>query len=234
MNKAHRDRIAFMRICSGRFDREKEYLHVQGGKLLRLPQPQQLMASDRAVIDVAYAGDIIGVFDPGIFSIGDTVCEKDADIRYEGIPSFAPEHFASVERIDTMKRKQFEKGILQIAQEGAIQIFHEPHTGVEEVIVAEAKRRLGELKVKGLLRRYLAYCVAAYCIDVRHTVCEHSPVIKVYGGVVKFKTAHHNGHFAALEGPVIADIPPEPEMVRGVKGDIGVVKRLCKALAPEK
>ena len=135
MNKAHRDRIAFMRICSGRFDREKEYLHVQGGKLLRLPQPQQLMASDRAVIDVAYAGDIIGVFDPGIFSIGDTVCEKDADIRYEGIPSFAPEHFASVERIDTMKRKQFEKGILQIAQEGAIQIFHEPHTGVEEVIV---------------------------------------------------------------------------------------------------
>ncbi len=135
MNRAHRDRIAFMRICSGRFDREKEYLHVQGGKLLRLPQPQQLMASDRAVIDVAYAGDIIGVFDPGIFSIGDTVCEKDTLIRYEGIPSFAPEHFASVERIDTMKRKQFEKGILQIAQEGAIQIFHEPHTGVEEVIV---------------------------------------------------------------------------------------------------
>ena len=135
MNKAHRDRIAFMRICSGRFDREKEYLHVQGEKLLRLPQPQQLMASDRAVIDVAYAGDIIGVFDPGFFSIGDTVCEKDAEIRYEGIPSFAPEHFASVERVDTMKRKQFEKGILQIAQEGAIQIFHEPHTGVEEVIV---------------------------------------------------------------------------------------------------
>ena len=135
MNRAHRDRIAFMRICSGRFDREKEYMHVQGGKVLRLPQPQQLMASDRAVIDVAYAGDIIGVFDPGIFSIGDTVCEKDADIRYEGIPSFAPEHFASVERTDTMKRKQFEKGIMQIAQEGAIQIFHEPHTGVEEIIV---------------------------------------------------------------------------------------------------
>ena len=135
MNKAHRDRIAFMRICSGRFDREKEYLHAQGGKLLRLPQPQQLMASDRAVIDVAYAGDIIGVFDPGIFSIGDTVCEAQMNVRYEGIPSFAPEHFASVERLDTMKRKQFEKGILQIAQEGAIQIFHEPHTGVEEVIV---------------------------------------------------------------------------------------------------
>ena len=135
MNKAHRDRIAFFRICSGQFDREKEYWHVQGGKALRLPQPQQLMASDRAVIDHAYAGDIIGVFDPGIFHIGDTVCEKGMNVEYGGIPSFAPEHFALVERIDTMKRKQFEKGIMQIAQEGAIQIFHEPHSGMEEVYV---------------------------------------------------------------------------------------------------
>ncbi|MBR3293233.1 MAG: peptide chain release factor 3 [Oscillospiraceae bacterium] len=135
MNKAHRDRIAFMRICSGRFEREKEYFHVQGGKALRLAQPQQLMAQERAVIDEAFAGDIIGVFDPGIFSIGDSICEKGMNVRFEGIPTFAPEHFAAVERIDTMKRKQFEKGIMQIAQEGAIQIFHEPHTGVEEVIV---------------------------------------------------------------------------------------------------
>ena len=135
MNKAHRDRIAFMRICSGRFERDKEYYHVQGGKPLRLAQPQQLMAQERAIIDEAYAGDIIGVFDPGIFSIGDTICEKGKNICFEGIPTFAPEHFAAVERVDTMKRKQFEKGIVQIAQEGAIQIFHEPFTGVEEVIV---------------------------------------------------------------------------------------------------
>ena len=135
MNKAHRDRIAFMRICSGRFERDKEYFHVQGGKALRLAQPQQLMASDRAIINEAFAGDIIGVFDPGIFSIGDTICEKGMNIAFAGIPTFAPEHFAAVERIDTMKRKQFEKGIEQIAQEGAIQIFHAPHTGFEEVIV---------------------------------------------------------------------------------------------------
>ncbi|MBQ8217721.1 MAG: peptide chain release factor 3 [Oscillospiraceae bacterium] len=135
MNKAHRDRIAFMRICSGRFERDKEYFHVQGGKSLRLAQPQQLMAQERAIIDEAFAGDIIGVFDPGIFSIGDTICEKGQSLCFEGIPTFAPEHFAAVERIDTMKRKQFEKGIMQIAQEGAIQIFHEPFTGVEEVIV---------------------------------------------------------------------------------------------------
>ncbi len=135
MNKAHRDRIAFMRICSGRFERDKEYTHVQAGKNIRLAQPQQLMASDRAIIDEAFAGDIIGVFDPGIFSIGDTICEKGMNVCFEGIPTFAPEIFAAVERTDTMKRKQFEKGIMQIAQEGAIQIFHEPYTGVEEVIV---------------------------------------------------------------------------------------------------
>ena len=135
MNKAHRDRIAFFRICSGKFEREREYFHVQGGKVLRLSQPQQLMADDRSIINEAYAGDIIGVFDPGIFSIGDTVCDKNTRIQYQGIPSFAPEHFAAVERIDTMKRKQFEKGVFQIAQEGAIQIFHDPHTGVEEILV---------------------------------------------------------------------------------------------------
>ena len=135
MNKAHRDRIAFMRICSGKFERDKEYFHVQGEKPIRLAQPQQLMAQERAIINEAYAGDIIGVFDPGIFSIGDTICDKSRKIEFEGIPTFAPEHFAAVERTDTMKRKQFEKGIMQIAQEGAIQIFHEPFTGVEEVIV---------------------------------------------------------------------------------------------------
>ena len=135
MNKAHRDRIAFMRICSGKFERGKDYYHVQGGKSFRLSQPQQMMASEREVIDEAYAGDIIGVFDPGIFSIGDTVCEKGKKIKFEGIPTFAPEHFAMVEQVDSMKRKQFAKGMNQIAQEGAIQIFFEPNSGLERVIV---------------------------------------------------------------------------------------------------
>ena len=135
MNKAHRDRIAFMRICSGRFERGKEYYHVQENKSFRLSQPQQMMAAEREVIDEAYAGDIIGVFDPGVFSIGDTVCEKGKKIRFEGIPVFAPEHFAMVEQVDSMKRKQFAKGMNQIAQEGAIQIFFEPNAGLERVIV---------------------------------------------------------------------------------------------------
>ena len=94
-----------------------------------------MMASDRHIVDEAYAGDIIGVFDPGIFSIGDTICMPGRKFAYEGIPTFAPEHFARVRQLDTMKRKQFVKGISQIAQEGAIQIFQEYKGGMEEIIV---------------------------------------------------------------------------------------------------
>ena len=135
MNKAHRDRIAFMRICSGKFNAGMEVTHVQGGnKKIKLSQPQQMMAQERHIVEEAYAGDIIGVFDPGIFSIGDTLTTA-KPFRFEGIPTFAPEHFARVRQVDTMKRKQFMKGMEQIAQEGAIQIFQEYNMGMEEVIV---------------------------------------------------------------------------------------------------
>ena len=135
MNKAHRDRITFLRICSGKFDKDMEVLHVQGNKKLRLSQPQQIMAQEREIIDEAYAGDIFGVFDPGIFAIGDTICSPKKKFEFESIPTFAPEHFMRVRQKDTLKRKQFVKGTTQIAQEGAIQIFHEPDSGMEEVIV---------------------------------------------------------------------------------------------------
>jgi len=168
MNKAHRDRIAFMRICSGKFERTKEYFHVQGAKAFKLSQPQQMMASEREVIDEAYAGDIIGVFDPGIFSIGDTVCEKGKKVRFEGIPTFAPEHFALVEQVDSMKRKQFAKGMNQIAQEGAIQIFFEPNSGLERVIVG----------VVGVLQfEVLEYRLKAeYGCDLRRTNMNYSQI----------------------------------------------------------
>ena len=123
-----------MRIASGKFNADKEVYHVQGEKKMRLLQPQQMMADDRHVVDEAYAGDIIGVFDPGVFAIGDTICSPGRKFAFEGIPTFAPEHFARVAQLDTMKRKQFVKGINQIAQEGAIQIFQEKG-GMEEIIV---------------------------------------------------------------------------------------------------
>ena len=135
MNKAHRDRIAFMRICSGKFERGMEAYHVQEGKNIKLATGTQLMAQDRAIVDEAYAGDIIGLFDPGIFSIGDTLCTGKKKIEFAGIPTFSPEHFARIEQKDTMKRKQFVKGMEQIAQEGAIQIFREVGGGMEEVVV---------------------------------------------------------------------------------------------------
>ena len=135
MNKAHRDRLAFMRICSGKFERDTEYYHVQSGKKLRLSQPQTMMAAEREIVEEAYAGDIIGVFDPGLFAIGDTITIPGKKFRYSGIPTFEPEHFMRVSPKDTMKRKQFIKGTEQIAQEGAIQIFKIPGAGLEEVIV---------------------------------------------------------------------------------------------------
>jgi peptide chain release factor 3 len=135
MNKAHRDRLAFMRICSGKFQRDTEYYHMQGGRKMRLSQPQQLMAAEREIVEEAYAGDVIGVFDPGIFAIGDTITVPSKKFLYSGIPTFAPEHFCRVSAKDSMKRKQFVKGTEQIAQEGAIQIFKVPNSGMEEVIV---------------------------------------------------------------------------------------------------
>ena len=135
MNKNHRDRIAFMRICSGQFSAGMEVNHIQSGKTLKLTQPQQMMADERKMVDKAYAGDIIGIFDPGVYSIGDTLTTSKEKFRFEGIPTFAPEHFARVRLVDSMKRKQFVKGVTQIAQEGAIQMFQEYKGGMEEIIV---------------------------------------------------------------------------------------------------
>ena len=135
MNKAHRDRIAFMRICSGKFERGMDAFHVQGNRKLKLATGTSMMADDRAIVDEAYAGDIVGLFDPGIFSIGDTVCSGKHHVQYPQIPTFAPEMFARITQVDTLKRKQFVKGMEELAQEGAIQIFRELGAGMESVIV---------------------------------------------------------------------------------------------------
>ncbi|MGP1348588.1 MAG: peptide chain release factor 3 [Stomatobaculum sp.] len=159
MNKAHRDRIAFMRICSGEYEVGMEVAHVQGDRKIRLNQSTQMMADERKIVETAYAGDIIGIFDPGIFSIGDTLSTAKENVEFEGIPTFAPEHFARLRQIDTMKRKQFTKGIYQIAQEGAIQIFQERNTGMEEIIVGA----VGVLQFEVLTYRLKA----EYNVEVR-------------------------------------------------------------------
>ena len=138
MDPAHRDRIAFIRICSGMFEKGMEVNHTRLKKTIRLSQSQQFMAQDRVLVDEAYAGDIIGVFDPGIFNIGDTICSGTTAFKFEGIPMFPAEHFAEVVAKDSSKRKQFLKGINQISEEGAIQVFKQQDLGMELLTVGVA------------------------------------------------------------------------------------------------
>lgn len=135
MDKSHRDRIAFLRICSGKFEKGMTVTHVQRNKKVKLSQPQQFVAQDRVIIDSAYPGDIIGIHDPGIFNIGDTLSEKKSNLQYTGIPQFAPEHFVRVSTKNALKRKQFLKGLTQLSEEGTIQIYKQPNFGMEELIV---------------------------------------------------------------------------------------------------
>lgn len=135
MNPAHRDRLAFIRICSGKFERGMSVYHNRSGKPIKLAQPQQFLAQDRQIVDEAYPGDIVGLFDPGIFGIGDTLCDPSHKFNYEDFPVFPPEKFARVQAKDTMKRKQFVKGVEQLTQEGAIQLFQQAGAGTESYIV---------------------------------------------------------------------------------------------------
>ncbi|MBO8172476.1 MAG: peptide chain release factor 3 [Bacillaceae bacterium] len=150
MNPAHRDRIAFLRICSGVFKRGMQVNHVRTGKRMKLAQPQQFMAQDRQIIEEAYPGDIIGLYDPGIFQIGDTLCET-GSFKFEKLPSFPPEHFARVTIRDAMKHKQFEKGINQLTEEGAVQVYRTFIERTEDLIlgaVGELQFQVFEYRLK--------------------------------------------------------------------------------------
>jgi peptide chain release factor 3 len=125
MDPSHRDRIAFLRVCSGKFTGGMRVHHFRLGKEIRLAHAEQLMAKERQIIEEAYAGDIIGLYDPGLFRIGDTL-STDGPMSYEQVPRFSPEHFARVQLLDPMKRKQMQKGIEQLAEEGTLQLFVEP------------------------------------------------------------------------------------------------------------
>ena len=188
MNKAHRDRLAFMRICSGKFERDTEYFHVQSGRKMRLSQPQTMMAAEREIVDEAYAGDIIGVFDPGIFSIGDTITTPGKKFRFSGIPTF----------------------------ERAIQIFKIPDSGFEDVVVGvvgtlqfdvfeyRMKNEYGvDLRMSGLPYEHLRLIRECPC-DVKDLMlCSGSRVLEdfkgrkliAFGGEwsVGFLTKHNEG-----------------------------------------
>ena len=122
MDPNHRDRIAFMKICSGRFERNRNYLHVRSGKQLKFSSPTAFMAEKKSIIDEAFPGDIVGLHDTGTFKIGDTFTEGEK-LKFTGIPSFSPELFRYIENADPMKFKQLAKGVDQLMDEGVAQLF---------------------------------------------------------------------------------------------------------------
>lgn len=122
LDPKHRDRIAFLRIVSGKFERNKFYNHVRVGKKFKFPNPTSFMAQDKSVIDEAYPGDVVGLYDSGNFKIGDTLNEGE-NFMFKGIPSFSPEIFMELENQDPMKSKQLDKGIKQLMDEGVAQLF---------------------------------------------------------------------------------------------------------------
>jgi len=128
MDPNHRDRIAFLRICSGTFERNTNYLHIRQAKKMKFSNPTAFMADKKSVVDVAYPGDIVGLYDSGNFKIGDTLTEGEI-LHYKGIPSFSPEQFRFVLNKDPMKTKQLDKGILQLMDEGVAQLFIKEDNG---------------------------------------------------------------------------------------------------------
>ena len=124
MDPRHRDRIAFARVCSGSFERDMTVRNLRTGDSVRLSRAMKLFADERESLEIAFAGDVIGLANPGVFAIGDTLYDSPTAPDFEPIPSFAPEHFASVRSIDTAGYKSFAKGIAQLREEGAIQVFY--------------------------------------------------------------------------------------------------------------
>lgn len=122
MDPRHRDRIAFLRICSGRFERNKNYRHIRLGRELKFSNPTMFMASKKTLLEEAYPGDVVGLYDSGNFKIGDTLTEGEV-LHFKGIPAFSPEQFRYVENADPLKQKPFAKGLDQLMDEGVAQMF---------------------------------------------------------------------------------------------------------------
>jgi peptide chain release factor 3 len=169
MDPDHRDRVAFLRVSSGRFSTDESTIHTRTGKKVRLSKSSLVQARGREALDVAYPGDVVGLFDPGIYQIGDTLCDTGA-FNFAGIPSFSPEHFVRVEVAEILNRKSLSKGLTQLAQEGAVQLFSEPGSGTAVPILGAVgplqfdvmqHRMATEYKVD-LKFTPLPYCIARW------------------------------------------------------------------------
>lgn len=148
MDKRHRDRVAFLRICSGKFERGMKIKHMRLGRELRLSYSNQFIAGDRSTVDVAYAGDIVGVNDTGNFQIGDSVASY-GEVYFEDIPKFAPELFSRMSVRDALKRAKMQEALKHLSEEGAIQLFIDPIVGAQDPLIGV----VGELQFEVLVHR---------------------------------------------------------------------------------
>jgi peptide chain release factor 3 len=139
MDPKHRDSMAFLRVCSGKFSRDDSFCHVQSGKDVRLSRTHKMFAGDRETIDTAYPGDIIGVINPGVFSIGDTV-SSEGNFQFKPLPQFSPEVVARIRPKSVMRRKAFDKGVEQLSQEGAVQVLYPSDGTSSEPLIAAVGR----------------------------------------------------------------------------------------------
>ena len=199
MDKAHRDRVAFVRICSGKMVRGMKVTHVRSGKEVRLASPTQFLARERSVVDESYAGDVVGIHDPGLFEIGDTLTGG-SRFSFEGIPSFAPEHFRRLALVDPMRRKQFATGIEQLAQEGTVQLYRPPAGRAGDLVLGA----LGQLQFEVVKYRL----EAEYGVEVR---IETVPwVLARWPGRADGAPVDLDALQDAVEGMVVLDVRERP------------------------
>lgn len=178
MNPAHRDRIAFVRVASGRYEPGMQVTLQPRNKPIRLAEPRQFMARERSAVEEAFPGDVVGLFDPGTYRIGDTLT-VDPSIVFEGIPVFPAEHFAIARLPDSSFRKSFQKGIVQLAEEGAIQVFRHPGRGDRDPIVGA----VGKLQFDVLAHRLQS----EYGVPVRIEAAPYVGARWVYGDAAAIK-----------------------------------------------
>jgi peptide chain release factor 3 len=195
MDRAHRDRVAFVRICSGRLVRGMKAHHVRTGRDVRLANPTQFLARERSVVEDGFAGDVVGIHDPGTFEIGDTLTGG-SRFAFEGIPSFAPEHFARLVLVDPLRRKQFASGLEQLAQEGTVQLYRPPAGRAGDLILGA----LGQLQFEVVKYRL----ESEYGVEVRREGVPYQLarwVSRADGQPLDLDTLH-----GAIDGLVVLDV----------------------------
>ncbi len=211
MDRRHRDRVAFIRLCSGRFERGMRVKHSRHEKEIRLAYANQFLAVSRETLDVAYAGDIVGVNDAGNFSIGDAV-SSDSKVQFEDIPKFAPELFAGISVADAMKRKKMQEALLHLSEEGAIQLFVDPRVGLQDPLIGV----VGELQFEVLIHRMQDEYNLGIKLERRPYAVARWPRSKKDGASVEAL----NGHLT-----VFRDMADQPVVLFHQEWDLNWAKR---------